>query len=343
VISDGTQDKSKMEAQAVLVRYVETADGVVRPVERLIEVFTTAETSGEVLSNKILESLARVGLELQWLVGQSYDGASNVRGKQSGLQARIQEVAPKAMYVWCQAHRLNLVVESLLHGCTDICNTLGLLQELYNFFLGHKRHGVFMKLQAEESYKKTLKRVSDTTRSWRSAEDGVNTLLECFQAIKRALSELRDESTDKATVTSASGLYKRIHDFGVILCLFVLRSIFEVTGPVSRKLQSVATDLAVSTALIANCIDTFQQRRDSADVLWDSLVVKASTFATDNGIEPEFPATRIKMTKVIPGENAQDERIQDKRKAFKTTCFFSQLTRYRFNCRNDSLRRHGSL
>ena len=51
-----------------------------RPVERLIDVFTTGESTGEVLSGKILTILAKVGLQLHWLIGQSYDGAGNVRG-----------------------------------------------------------------------------------------------------------------------------------------------------------------------------------------------------------------------------------------------------------------------
>ena len=122
-----------------------------RPVERLIDVFTTGESTGEVLSEKILTILAKVGLQLHWLIGQSYDGAGNVRGKNVGLQAKIQEVAPKATYIWCQAHRLNLVVESVLKCCIEICNTLGVLQELYNFFIGHKRHDVFMKMQKKKN------------------------------------------------------------------------------------------------------------------------------------------------------------------------------------------------
>ena len=163
--------------------------------ERLTEVFTTGDSSGEALCNKLLSTFAVLNLDLQWIVGQSYDGAGNVRGKYSGLKTKLLEVAKKALYIWCQAHRLNLVIEAVLASATQISGTLGLLQELYNFFNGYKRHAVFVAKQKDERYVRSLKKVSDTTRSWRSAEDGVNTVLECYECISDALEEL--QSTKK--------------------------------------------------------------------------------------------------------------------------------------------------
>ena len=45
-VNDGTQDVvSKKDPQAVLLRYVTVQDFVVSPVERLIEVFATGDSS----------------------------------------------------------------------------------------------------------------------------------------------------------------------------------------------------------------------------------------------------------------------------------------------------------
>jgi len=186
LISNGTQDESKMEAQCVLLRYLETGPCGLRPVERLVDIFTTGDTSGIVLSEKIQNTLSAIHLPLEWLVGQSYDGAGNVRGKYAGLNTHILEVAPRAVYIWCNAHRLNLVIEAVLKCSPDICNSLGIIQKLYNFFLGHKRHSTLVQCQQSQSdnrRKKALKRVSDTTRSWGSAEDGTATVLDCYDSI----------------------------------------------------------------------------------------------------------------------------------------------------------------
>ena len=57
-------------------------------------------------------------------------------GKNSGLQAKLRELSKKALYIWCLAHRLNLLVEGVLKCSPQVTATISLLQELYNFFNG---------------------------------------------------------------------------------------------------------------------------------------------------------------------------------------------------------------
>ena len=45
-----------------------------------------------------------------WLRGQVYDGASTMSGHKNGVQARILEKQPKAMYTHCSGHALNLAI-----------------------------------------------------------------------------------------------------------------------------------------------------------------------------------------------------------------------------------------
>ena len=124
-----------------------------------------------------MESVQNGSLVFDWLTSQSYDGASNMRGAINGLQARIGKRAPKALYNWCYAHRLNLVIEGMIASCTPIRNAIGILEELYVFFNGHKRHEVFMESQKDFSHKKTLKRTGNSTRTWRSVEDATQVVL----------------------------------------------------------------------------------------------------------------------------------------------------------------------
>jgi len=77
-----------MEAQSIIVRYLEEKEEVCRPVERLIDVFTTGDTSGESLCESLVSSLNKVNVNLDVIIGQSYDGASNMRGRYSGLRSR---------------------------------------------------------------------------------------------------------------------------------------------------------------------------------------------------------------------------------------------------------------
>jgi len=44
------------------------------------------------------------------IVAQSFDGASVMSGRFNGVQAKVKENYPYAIYTHCMAHRVNLVV-----------------------------------------------------------------------------------------------------------------------------------------------------------------------------------------------------------------------------------------
>ena len=150
IIADGRYDSSKKEATVLLLHYVELGEArLPHPVEWFVDLFTSGDTSGAELCDHILKSLAEAGVDIQWVVGQGYDGAGNVHGNCQGLKTRIQKINIKAVYVWCYGHRFNLVIEATVACCPDVKNTLDLLEELYSFFSGHrhKRNSVFTGLR----------------------------------------------------------------------------------------------------------------------------------------------------------------------------------------------------
>jgi Domain of unknown function (DUF4371) len=322
IISDGTQDESKMEAQCLTIRYLEESEGMCRPVERLIDVFTTGDTSAESLCDNLINSLNKANVNLEFIVGQSYDGASNMRGRHSGLRTRMLQYANRALFVWCHAHRFNLVIESMLGCCTDIRKVLGLIQEMYNFFNSHRRHAVLMQFQGTEAHKRTLKRVSDTTRSWRSAEDGVTTLIQCFNTISKALECLEnDANSDTSTVSIASGLLRRLNDFHLIVNLHILKFVFCITGPVSRIFQGVSVDIAMAVTLIESCLAQFNDAVNNCDAGWERILKEAKDFAELHDVESTFPVKRQRKPKKMSGELASDESIEDPARRMKTTVF----------------------
>ena len=72
------------------------SNGLPQPVERLVDVFTSGDSSGAQLCDLILKSFDALGIDIQWVVGQGYDGAGNVGDKCQGLKARIQKLNSKA-------------------------------------------------------------------------------------------------------------------------------------------------------------------------------------------------------------------------------------------------------
>lgn len=87
------------------LRYV-TSDYKVK--EMFVDFIEVERIIGKALAEVILQHLSEWGLSLADLRGQCYDGASNMAGARSGCRTIIQQQAPKAIYIHCAAHRLNL-------------------------------------------------------------------------------------------------------------------------------------------------------------------------------------------------------------------------------------------
>jgi len=66
-----------------------------------------------------------------------------------GATGRIQNECKKVVYMWCNAHCLNQVMNRVMRCCTEIRNTFGLLEDLHTFMNGHRRHDVFQRSQNE--------------------------------------------------------------------------------------------------------------------------------------------------------------------------------------------------
>lgn len=101
---DSTFDLSRKEQVSFVVRYVNLAVGNV--FERLISLKESAVTTGLELFNIFNQIFA--DLSIDWencLVGQSYDGAQNMRGQFQGLKTYVQQKCPSATFIWCYAHR----------------------------------------------------------------------------------------------------------------------------------------------------------------------------------------------------------------------------------------------
>ena len=82
----------------------------------------TVSTTGETLINLILDILQRLGLNLDNLRGQCYDGAANMAGQFKGVRSRIFFKNNKAVFVHCVNHCLNLVLQESAKRVSIVCD-----------------------------------------------------------------------------------------------------------------------------------------------------------------------------------------------------------------------------
>ena len=89
--------------------------------------------SAESISSSILALLSKTGVDFQKLVGQGYVGVSTMAGHLTGVQKRIRDKYPRAKFVHCASHCLNLVINDQ-SKVPIIKNTGDVIRETIHFF-----------------------------------------------------------------------------------------------------------------------------------------------------------------------------------------------------------------
>lgn len=153
--------------------------------------FLEVESStGESLSNLILKRLEEFNLPFEDCRGQSYDNGTNMKGKSKGVQARLLKQNPRALFVPCGAHTLNLVVADAAKSSTDAINYFGYLQRIFTLFSASTQRWTILK----HHIKTTVKSWSDTR--WESRINSVQAVRFQTAEVRDALLEVREKATE---------------------------------------------------------------------------------------------------------------------------------------------------
>ncbi|CAG9837619.1 unnamed protein product [Diabrotica balteata] len=202
VILDCTPDVSRTEQMTLVLRYVLCDEGKYPEVKERFLCFIPIESStGEALTDVLLSKLNEMNLPIGNMRGQGYDNGLNMRGKNAGVQKRILDINPRAFFVPCSAHTLNLVVNDSALSCTDAVNFFMVLQEMYNYLSASTHRWTVLKKHVSAL---TVKPLSDTR--WESRIDAIGPVRYQAGEIYDTLLELStDPSGDAYAKSTALG------------------------------------------------------------------------------------------------------------------------------------------
>jgi len=156
---DGTPGSSHQEQYSVFVRYLHDLDCTDKdPVieERFLGIVVAKETSGESLTNLLLELLEKRGLNISNAVGQGHDGGRNMSGGVKGVQARVRQINPNCLFVKCYCHDLNRAIVNAVNSsensvARDFFGVMELLITFIEASAGRFQH--FISLQKDDGNK----------------------------------------------------------------------------------------------------------------------------------------------------------------------------------------------
>lgn len=91
------------------------------------------KTTGSTLTDLVLNELDKLGIPLLNCRGQGYDNGANMKGKHCGMQARIKVLEPRASFVPCSSHSMNLVILDAVQCSSDAVAFFDTVESLYVF------------------------------------------------------------------------------------------------------------------------------------------------------------------------------------------------------------------
>lgn len=233
IMADETRDISGSEQLSVFLRYTRGADVI----ERFIEFLHLEEFNAEAISRGMLELLCRTGVDVSKCIGQSYDGASVMAGKASGVQSRFQNlVAGYCPCVHCHNHRLNLALMDSCTAITEVRELVGLLHSIYMFQCNSARRAQYFEASQRQLDREVLKMPQSCDSRWYSKKKGVHYFKTRPESTILALDNIvQDGRGDK--VVHCRGYLRELRSFKTAMLLVILDEVLGEVNCLSEYLQ----------------------------------------------------------------------------------------------------------
>ncbi|XP_047137503.1 52 kDa repressor of the inhibitor of the protein kinase-like [Hydra vulgaris] len=235
----------------------------------------------------------KLGLEMSYCRGQGYDGAGNMAGHLCGVAALILKDFPKAPYIHCFSHQLNLCVAKAcaIPSFRDMMNHVRFISDFFNN--SPKRledlSTKISELCPTSSFQKTI---NVCRTRWIKRIDGLEAFIELYPAIVASLICIKEDVTWNYKSRGDASAYVAICcSFKFIIPLIIVRKLLGYIRPLTKTLQKVDKDFSKARKDVENLKNTLIFLRSSMDISHTEWYKEAVSIAATTGTMPSKPRT----------------------------------------------------
>lgn len=251
----------------------------------------------------IKDVLLRLHLSLQNCRGQTYDGASNMMGRKSGVATQIQGIQPKAITTHCHGHSLSLAVKDLTSSCAVLSDTMGTAGEICILIkyspkrekilesLDEMTEGDMHETEMENEKRASLGKLC-TTR-WTVRASCFNKIFERYADLQKLWEICLAEKLDSETRSRIIGCQSQMESFSFFFGLLLSHILYSLTDNLSKTLQQEKMSALNGQRLANLTIKTLQGMRKAEDfkLFFESVIQKAKKLNVE---EASLPRKRRK-------------------------------------------------
>ena len=310
LMCDETTDSANLEQAVIVLRWVD--DETYEISEDFVGLRTLELKTGEAIFQMIKSALDEFLLNFSQVKGQNYDGAYNMSGSKKGVSALVQEVEPRAIYIHCNAHSLNLGVSDAIKGSKKNPGSKVLRDALDNsneviklIKLSPKREAILSRIKDEADDSNVGINTFCPTR-WTVKAAALNSIIVNYKHLIETFEESKSDTDDtelKARLNGVIAMMQKFeYYFGIELGLKILRH----TDNLSKALQKREMSASEGKELAMAALSTLESfiSDDEYEEFWESVISKTNDLEIE---EPKLPRKRKKPARYSDGESFDEE------------------------------------
>ena len=201
------------------------------------------------ITSRVCEYVASANLGMSKMRGIATDGASTMRGRHSGVVARLKTITPSAIGVHCAAHRLNLASSQAGDTVSYVKRFGNILRQLYDFFDNSTVRTAGLEA-IQTLISESGKPLAPCATRWLSTERSVNRLRKCYISVVLGLQREGEERSD----AKALGLNKLVTEYRFVCTMLLLCDALPHVTHLSKCFQGADCDYSIIPRMVSSTV-----------------------------------------------------------------------------------------
>jgi hypothetical protein len=293
VLADETADSSNKEQLVVCVRWV---DDNFEAHDEFLGLQQLEDGSAQSIVQGIKTAIEKMGLQINKLRGQCYDGCSTMAGAKTGVATRIKEDEPRALYTHCYGHATNLACSESIRQVKVVKDAHDTLHEITKLVRNSPKRDTHLEkmkadMSCDEEGKHAPRILSFCPTRWTVRGKTLDSVLKNYANLQKLWEWSLDNCSDTDMKARIRGVSKHMEEFDFYFGIALGETLLRHSDNLSATLQKEDMSAAQAQKIAHMTMETLLSLRDDASFsLFYQKTVKCSE---EVGVkEPVLPRQR---------------------------------------------------